>query len=274
MKVPFRSRIHACNRFSDQHSDCLAHGAGSIHAPRELKLGDWNASYRIDVKCEPSMSGGVLDLVRAAGAVGSSVTNEVAGQATILITVTETAASAGDATRRAADKAHALSEKIESNLGSKGTVKVFQGLIKQETQQSDTLRQEYEASNRVSITTKEVDQVGTLIDTAIAAGAARADYVSFTLRDDSSVRSQAIARACADARLKADAAAQAVGLKIKRVTRVVSTGYLPPTGGEPSNEAYMQDAAAFAGGGNGPATPINPPELSVPATVTITYELE
>jgi uncharacterized protein len=237
--------------------------------PQELKFVDWSASYQINVKCEPSMSGSVLDLARAAGANGSSITNAVADQATILITLTEFAPNASQATQRAAERAHVLGGKIESNLGSKGTVKVIQGQIKQDMQSTEKDRQQYDASNRVSITTKEIDQVGTLIDTAIAAGATSADDVDFTLRDDSTVRSQAIARVCEDARLKANAAAQAIGLKIKRVTRIVSTGDV--TSSERSSGTF---GVAFAADASGGRTPINPPELVVPATVTVTYELE
>ncbi len=244
------------------------------YASQDLKFVDWSASYQINVKCEQSMSGGVLDLVRAVGAVGSTITTAVAGQATIAITVTENAASASDATKQAADKAHALGEKIESKLGSNGTVKIFQGVIKQNMQRTDEPRMLYKASNRVSITTKEIDRVGMLIDTAVAAGATQPDDVDFTLRDDSTVRSQAIARACEDARFKAKAAADAMGLKIKRVTRIVSTGDVAASGGVPSGVVYEGVATQLAGGGNRQVTPINPPELTVPATVTVTYELE
>ena len=114
--------------------------------------------------------------------------------------------------------------------------------------------------------TTAIDQVGSLIDTAIAAGATRADFVTFNLRDDSKARSDAIADACKDAQLKANAAAQALGLKVKRVMKVTSVGDF-----RPQPVGY---SGSFSASVVGTTTPITPGEITVPATVTVTYELE
>ena len=74
-----------------------------------------------------------------------------------------------------------------------------------------------------------------------------------------------MADACKDAQLKATAAAQALGLKVKRILRVTSVnGAMPLQGGY--GTGVVSDFAV--------ATQIKPSDLTVPATVTVTYELE
>ena len=124
----------------------------------------------------------------------------------------------------------------------------------------------YEASNSITAQTSAIDQAGSIIDTAIGAGATRANFVTFNLRDDSKARSDAIADACKDAQLKVNAAALALGLRVKRVMRITSVGDFRP---EP-----VGYSASFQSSVVGTTTPITPGEITVPATVTVTYELE
>ena len=106
-----------------------------------------------------------------------------------------------------------------------------------------------------------------MIDAAIAAGATRANFVTFNLRDDSKARGEAMADACKDAQIKANAAAQALGLKVKRVIKVASVSDFR------SQQGYGGGASSGAMVGAA-ATPIKPTEITLPATVTVTYELE
>ena len=127
----------------------------------------------------------------------------------------------------------------------------------------------YQSSNSISVETGAINQVGGLIDTAIAAGANRANFVNFNLRDDSRARREAIAAACKDAQLKADAAAQSLGLKVRRVIKIVSAGdFQPQQGGYGAGMTQSFSASVT------PTTPIKPGELTVNATVTVTYEIE
>jgi uncharacterized protein YggE len=159
---------------------------------------------------------------------------------------------------------------IKAKLGGKGTVKFVQGSVVAESEQGGSQTQEtigYQASNSISIETGAIDQVGSLIDAAIAAGANRANFVNSNLRDDSKARSEAIADACRDAQLKADAAAKALGLKIKRVMKITSIGDF-----RPQQAGIYREASAFPAASV--ATPIKPGEITVPAMVTVTYEIE
>jgi uncharacterized protein YggE len=240
-------------------------------APR-FKSNGWSAWNTISVECDPSIAGGLLDELRAAGAEGTSDTDSNSGNARIDVQVKASALTANEAGKKCADKAREVVDKIKGKLGGKGTVKIEQGRVQAENEQVNNQFNDqtqeiigYQASNLVSVETGAIDQVGSLIDTAIAAGAMRANFVTFNLRDDSKARSDAIADACKDAQLKANAAAQALGLKVKRVMKVVSVGDF-----RPQPVGY---SAAVQGSVSG-TTPIRPGEISVPAMVTVTYELE
>jgi uncharacterized protein len=181
------------------------------------------------------------------------------------------AKTASEASTLGAEKTRQIAETINTELAGKGTLRIGQGSVVSESQMvSDQSRRDsgYEASSSISVETAAIDQVGSLIDTAIAAGTTRANFVNFKLRDDSKARSAAIEDASKDAQFKAAAAAQGLGLKIKRVVKITSVG-------DSNSQQEQQNgyrAAAFSA--QTAPTQINPGELTVRATVTVTYELE
>jgi uncharacterized protein YggE len=78
----------------------------------------------------------------------------------------------------------------------------------------------------------------------------------------------ALAVACKDAQLMAEAAARSLGLKVRRVIKIMSAGdFQPQQGGRVASMASFQASVT-------PTAPIKPGELTVNATVTVTYELE
>ena len=237
--------------------------------PQVAKISDWTAMNDVTVECDPSIAGSVLDTAQAAGVTGTSDTDENSGKATISLNVSAVALTASDAQKRCAEKARQLAETLIAKLNGKGTVKIQQGRVQAENEMVNNQTPEligYQASNSISAETGSIDQVGSIIDTAIGAGATRANFVTFNLRDDSKARSDAIADACKDAQLKANAAAQALGLKVKRVMRITSVGDF-----RPQPVGY---SGSFSASVAGTTTPITPGEITVPATVTVTYELE
>jgi len=109
--------------------------------------------------------------------------------------------------------------------------------------------------------------VGALIDAAIGAGANRIDSVSFTLRDQSAPRNEAIAKAAADAVSQARALAAALGVKLKRVLRASTTS-------EPRPIRFMSMNVARMAAAPSEPTPISAGQITVPATVSLSYEIE
>lgn len=85
----------------------------------------------------------------------------------------------------------------------------------------------YEARNTVSVSTNRLDRVGAIIDAATKAGANSVEGISFTLRDDSTKRGDALGTATKQAMTKAEAIAMSLGGRIVRVVETVEGGTTP-----------------------------------------------
>lgn len=121
--------------------------------------------------------------------------------------------------------------------------------------------QGFTATNSVSATVREVARAGAVIDAAVAAGANQVSGPSLTHANPGELYRQALRAAVADARLSAQALAAASGLTLGRVTAVVEGGAAP-----------MPLALAARAEGGADATPIEPGEREVSASVSVTFE--
>lgn len=122
----------------------------------------------------------------------------------------------------------------------------------------------YTATNVVRVTIDDLARIGDVIDTAAQAGANRVPSIQFTLRDEESVRTQALREAAVKAKAEADALAAALGLKVNRILTVEEGGPVMV----PIHEvAFARAASASA------ATQIQPGALEVNANVTLTVEV-
>lgn len=124
----------------------------------------------------------------------------------------------------------------------------------------------YSAENSITVQTGELGLIGPLIDTAIAAGANRISSLNYSLRADSKARSEAIAKATRDAQTQASALADALGVKLGPVIRASTAFEVHPVpltryGGAAPMAANVQ-------------TPIAGGQVTVPATVSLTYGIE
>ncbi len=122
----------------------------------------------------------------------------------------------------------------------------------------------YNAQNSVTVHTGALDLVGALIDTAIAAGANRVNSLNFSVKDDTKARTEAIAMATRDARAKADALAAALDVKLGKVLKATTVSEARPI-------PIRMERAMFA---TSVATPVEPGEVTVPATVSLIFEIE
>ena len=124
----------------------------------------------------------------------------------------------------------------------------------------------YTAVNVVRVTLDELAKMGAVIDAATQAGANHVQGIQFTLRDQDSVRAQALRVAAQRARAEAVVLAGALGLKVLRVLTVEeSSPRVTPLlyGGAPR---------AMAGGAV-PATPVEVGTLDITADVTLSVEV-
>jgi hypothetical protein len=124
----------------------------------------------------------------------------------------------------------------------------------------------YRADNSITVETGEIGMLGGLIDTAIEAGANRINFLNFKLRDERQARSQAIALAAKDAQTQAASLAKSLGVTLGPVVKATTVGENQPI--------PMARFAAATVGAMGAPTPVQPNEVTVPATVSITYQIE
>jgi uncharacterized protein YggE len=122
----------------------------------------------------------------------------------------------------------------------------------------------YSASNVVSVELDDLSRIGDVVDAGIEAGANQLQGISFQTRDDAAARSEALRRAVQDARGQAEAMAAALGMRVAGLRELVAAdaNVQPP-------QPYA--AARFA---LEAATPIQPGQVDVMATVTATFFLD
>jgi uncharacterized protein len=128
----------------------------------------------------------------------------------------------------------------------------------------------YRASNSILARTSEVAKIGKIIDAAVAAGANQIMGISFTLKNDAEARRDAIRKATADSKAKAQAMADALGLTLGRVMQATTGGvqarpyrYNMPQGMMSRGVMEAMDAP----------TPVEAGEVNVSAEVTVEFAI-
>lgn len=125
----------------------------------------------------------------------------------------------------------------------------------------------YQASNIVSIEVARLERIGDVIDAAIGAGANQLQGISFSTSDDAGARADAMRLAVANARLQAESIAEALGMRVDGVREVVAGGYDI----RPPRPYYAEQGQRMAM--DMASTPVQPGEVEISASVSITYEL-
>ena len=115
----------------------------------------------------------------------------------------------------------------------------------------------YTVSNSILVKLRRIDDVGRVIDAALAKGANEISSLQFSSSKADSVRSVALSAAVADARAQAEAMARAAGGSLGPLLELNTSMPVRPM-------PLMQPTAMRAG----PQTPITPGEQTVSATVT------
>ena len=184
--------------------------------------------------------------------------------AVIGVSVHGSGASSDDAQAVASDKMKAVLQALRS-LGS---VHIAEADL--ETQGITTSRDwEHEgrfiSDQSLSITIHDPASSGAVMAAATQAGADSVDGPSFSLDEQSAAYRDALRRALADARSKADAAAEAMGVHILGTTTISENS----GGGGPI--MYAADAAGKTSS-SAPPVQIGPVTVSAQVTVTFAYD--
>jgi hypothetical protein len=126
----------------------------------------------------------------------------------------------------------------------------------------------YQVTNSLTVTLHNVSRTGEIIDIGVANGINQASSIRFMLSDEQAqvLRTEALKEAVSRARSDADTVSAAMGTTITGVQKAeISSGYMPVY-----FQNYALDSAAPRADA---ATPIQSGDITVSATVTITYTI-
>ena len=132
----------------------------------------------------------------------------------------------------------------------------------------------YHASSTLAVRVTDMEKVGALIDVCFAEGANTLNGISFSASDTAEAETEAMKRAVAEAKRKAETYAEAAGLKITGIDVISESGVL----------SYQNDVGnvySRAGGMDGmteeakdSGTVVQSAKLIVSASVSVTFEAE
>ena len=172
--------------------------------------------------------------------------------------------SASEAQRDLASKAAKLIAKAKS-LGIADKDITTSGYNVNPNYSSNSRIDGYRASESIQLRWHNVDTVGAALDSLVQQGGATNVYVGFGLGNPKAALAEARALAIADARTKAQAMAEAAGIRLGQVIRVTDLSY----GGSP-----VYGSLDYAKGAAAPApTQIPVGELDVQVTVEVDFAL-
>jgi uncharacterized protein YggE len=123
----------------------------------------------------------------------------------------------------------------------------------------------YQANNTVEIKLNDVGDAGKVIDAATKSGANQIQGIHFSMRDEQKLRAEALAKAAVQARANVQALAAAMGLRVIRLVRIED--------GEPVRVIPVRAEMMMMKSADAPQTPVEPGEVQVRATVTVTAEV-
>ncbi len=122
----------------------------------------------------------------------------------------------------------------------------------------------YAAQNGVTVRVDDLAKLGQVIDLAVANGGNSIDGVNFELKDDAPKRKEALKEAATEAKGKAEAIAEAMGLELLGVQEVVEGGVnvVYPMMGRGAMELSSADSS-----------PIEAGQVETTASLTVTYRI-
>lgn len=128
----------------------------------------------------------------------------------------------------------------------------------------------YTISNTLSIRTDDIDRIGAYIDAAFAAGANTFGSISFSVKDDTRARAQALELAVQDARAKAEIIAAAAGKQLEGIEQICEGGVSSYAKNASATMWSYDGAVAESAAG----TTVRASQVVVSADIQITYELK
>ena len=199
--------------------------------------------------------------------VGEGIVEAAPDRATVTIVAEARARGPKEAQSAAASIMSAVQKRLQDAQIPSDAIRTLGLDLQQEFDFSDgrQIPRGFVARHSIQVRIDAIDRVGAIIDLAVAAGATGISGIEFDVKDRVNLEREAIKRAVADARARADAAAEGAGRTIDRVIKIDESrdsGGRPPM---PMMRAAMAEGA--------PSTPIAPGRIEIRARVTLTAAL-
>jgi hypothetical protein len=192
---------------------------------------------------------------------GTGTVTSQPDQAVINLGVQTQASDAADALRENSDRMQAVMRALRALGIAADDISTYAVNLYPNYDPDGSGTNGYAAENDIAVTVRDLSLVGRAIDAAVGAGANLTSGVSFTLSDDNRGTADALRRAVADARSKAEALADAAGATLGDVVSITeSSGGFPPP--------IFADARGAA-----ESTPVSPPQIQMSVSVTVVWSL-
>lgn len=192
-------------------------------------------------------------------ATGDATVSTSPDQASISVSVSNTAATAIDASNQNATQTSAVIAALRGVMASSDVLKTVSYSLNPNYNNAGMLTG-YTATNSIQVTTGDLTSTGKLIDTATQGGATRVQSLSFGLKDSQPVRAQALKLAAGQARTQVEAIAAGLGVKLGNVIAASDGSSVSPV------------VTGFAGAAPS-ATPIVTGAVQVTANVRLQVEI-
>jgi uncharacterized protein len=184
-----------------------------------------------------------------------------AASAHLVVGATATSTRAGDAGARVAAIVNAVRDAL-AGLGIDRDDLVTAGYTVNPVYDDRGSPSRYTAVSSVSVDVTDLDQLGSIVDTALGAGATNVSQLSFEAASPERARARAIEEAFARAREDADTLARAAGGRLGPPLSLSTD-----QGGRGFSEPVMMRAAAVG-------TQLPSPEVTISASVSVDWRLD
>lgn len=188
-------------------------------------------------------------------------------RATVLITVETHASTAAAASSANSEITMSTIKAVKSAATPQDTVTTESYMVMPDYQKGKPSG--FQARNTIRVQLHEIARVGGVIDAALAAGATQVPQVQFTSSAAMTARRQAIKLAVGEARLDAEALAEAAGGAVGRLLSINSAGSSGIAGGR--LESVVVTGLASSGGAYAPP-PIIPNDVVISAFANAKWE--
>jgi len=218
-------------------------------------------------RAEAETPGGGVSVLDVTGRGSVSVEPDTAR---VTLSVSTISPKAAESVSRNAEITGRVIKNLKTVVGGDNVTTRGYRLYPEYEYNSETKKRElvgYRAVNAIVAETKELREIGRIIDITTQSGATSIENVSFRIENDEEWKRKALREAIEDAMGTANVAANASGVRILRILSISLGGAAPPV---VMKEYQLRIEGARA---KSPNTPIEPGDIVINATVRMRFEI-